>query len=54
MNDFKFAEIVDMFGRTQIESYENIINIEHLPSGIYMIKATDNNGIIIVRKIVKK
>jgi hypothetical protein len=54
MNDFRFAEIVDMFGRKQIESHENIINIEHLPSGIYMIKARNNNGIIIVRKIVKK
>ena len=54
MNDFRFAEIVDMFGRKQIESHENIINIEHLPSGIYIIKATDNNDIIIVRKIVKK
>ena len=54
MNDFKFAEIVDMFGRTQIESYENIIKIEHIPSGIYMIKASDSNGTIITRKIVKK
>jgi uncharacterized repeat protein (TIGR01451 family) len=50
-------EIKDVLGRTCISIINHtseIIHVEHLPSGVYFIKATDNKGNTLTAKFVKE
>jgi Secretion system C-terminal sorting domain len=50
-------EIVDMAGRTVLtyRTLNNeILGLSDLPSGVYIVKGTDNNGVIFLEKIIKQ
>ena len=50
----KWIEIYSLDGKRLITSVEKNINIADLPSGIYLIKVTDNRDKIGIKKFMKK
>ena len=47
------SEIFDLAGKKIIESKSNILNVNHLENGIYMVKITAENGTVTTQKIIK-
>ncbi len=47
------VEVLDIDGRTLIETHERCIDISALPAGLYLLRITSTDGTV-VRKVVKK
>jgi len=47
------SEIYDLTGKKILETKSNILNVNHLENGIYMIKITAENGAVTTQKIIK-
>ena len=52
-SEFSSVEIYDVFGKFILRSFENIIDLSTLPSGIYFVNVNSIKGLVSTKRIIK-